>query len=507
MATLVKKEVKKEKLDTALVLRIGLAVGLSAVSGIMLLFAFQPYGLWPLAWIGFVPYLIAQHRILPRRLSALGPAVAQGVWLGPFFMRFFGVEAPWILQYLGVIIALVNLAACGGERVFHERTGYRWFVLQGVFNWGGFEMIRGLIPVTNTTAFMANTMALQPWIIQPIGIFSIYGLNLLVMLFNFAVAYIIISVLDKQRQPDGAAAAIMRPATVWMVGVIAATALWVGGSLLMLNSAPQNPETVRVATLQPYFETPGHFVDAEQQKERLQIISEQAREAAAQNAEVILTPELAFGFDPQVEYTDELKALAAETGAYIFVNYGVDTGEGWRNEAVLLSPEGEFGEVYGKNHVFPGEPRIITAGVYPVNETPVGRLASIICHDANFTDSARHLARNGAQLVSVGSFEWSGFSEHKYTHAIMRAVENRVAVIKADSSYSSAIIDPYGRIIQLSVLTSGGQQILVDDVPLGTGQTVTSRLGDWLGWAALAGLIGFTVYMSVEKRNAKQATS
>jgi apolipoprotein N-acyltransferase len=137
----------------------------------------------------------------------------------------------------------------------------------------------------------------------------------------------------------------------------------------------------------------------------------------------------------------------------------------------------------------------------------VGRLASIICHDANFTDSARHLARNGAQLVSVGSFEWSGFSEHKYTHAIMRAVENRVAVIKADSSYSSAIIDPYGRIIQLSVLTSGGQQILVDDVPLGTGQTVTSRLGDWLGWAALAGLIGFTVYMSVEKRNAKQATS
>lgn len=37
------------------------------------------------------------------------------------------------------------------------------------------------------------------------------------------------------------------------------------------------------------------------------------------------------------------------------------------------NPSGEFLEVYGKNHpTFGGEPRIATAGVYPVYDAPLG---------------------------------------------------------------------------------------------------------------------------------------
>jgi apolipoprotein N-acyltransferase len=502
MATLTKTQAGEAELSGALALRIVLALVLSAASGVMLLLAFQPYGLWPLAWIGFVPYLIAQHRILPRRLSSLAPGVAIGIWLGAFFLRFFPVEAPLVLRYLGVLIGLGVLVGYTGERPFHERTGYRWFVLQGVATWVGIEMIRGLIEVTNTTVFMAYSMALQPWIIQPVSIFSIFGLSLLVLFFNFTAAYMIIAAIDRQRQQDPDAVKL-RPAVVWLAAVAAATALWIGGSILMLNAAPQEAPTIRVAALQPHFETPGHQADEAQQEERLQVISEQAREAARQGAQVILTPELAFGFDPQVTHTDEFRTLAAETGAYIFIGYGLHTDAGWRNEIVMLSPNGEFSQVYGKNHVM-GEPRIISAGVYPVNETPLGNLTAIICHDGNFTDTSRIMARNGAQLVGDASFEWPGFSEHKYTHDVFRAVENRVAVIKADSSYSSAIIDPYGRIVDLGVLKSGGQQVLVSDVPLGTGKTVTTRLGDWLGWVALAGFAVFTAYMPIANWRAKR---
>jgi len=48
-----------------------LGVVLSAISGIMLLLSFPPYGIWPLIWIAFVPYIFAQHRLLPSKVSSL----------------------------------------------------------------------------------------------------------------------------------------------------------------------------------------------------------------------------------------------------------------------------------------------------------------------------------------------------------------------------------------------------------------------------------------------------
>ncbi len=42
--------------------RFALGIFLSALSGLMLLLSFPPYGLWPLVWVGFIPYLVAQYR-------------------------------------------------------------------------------------------------------------------------------------------------------------------------------------------------------------------------------------------------------------------------------------------------------------------------------------------------------------------------------------------------------------------------------------------------------------
>jgi apolipoprotein N-acyltransferase len=68
-----------------------------------------------------------------------------------------------------------------------------------------------------------------------------------------------------------------------------------------------------------------------------------------------------------------------------------------------------------------------------------------------------------------------------------------VAMVKADGGYNSAIIDPYGRILELAVFPEGGEATLVADLQLGSGKsTVTTRFGDWLGWVALAGLAFFT---------------
>jgi len=168
---------------------------------------------------------------------------------------------------------------------------------------------------------------------------------------------------------------------------------------------------------------------------------------------------------------------------------------GFYNEATVINPEGEFLGVFGKDHpvVFGGETSL-SQGTYPVYDTPLGKLATIICYDLDYTDTTRKMAVQGAQLIGVPSNDWSSIADKHYTHVVFRAIENRVAMVKADGSYNSAIIDPRGRILELSVIPEGGEATLVTDVKIGDGRgTINTRLGDWAGWAALLFTIFFTI--------------
>jgi len=213
-----------------------------------------------------------------------------------------------------------------------------------------------------------------------------------------------------------------------------------------------------------------------------------------------------FNFDPQEQFTEEFRAVANETDSYIYIGYSVLTeGEPRRNQAVWLSPDGVFSEVYNKTHIPPGERYDAVGAPFPVFDTPIGVLASMICHDGNYTDVARGLARNGAQLIAIGYLEFPGFGEQLWQNATFRAVENHTAVVVTGAASVAAVIDPYGRVISLNVDKNGSETVLIGDVPLGSGKgTLYSSLGDILGWVAMAGLAGFIVLMTVEGRLAKK---
>jgi apolipoprotein N-acyltransferase len=263
---------------------------------------------------------------------------------------------------------------------------------------------------------------------------------------------------------------------------------------------------VRVASLRPNFPLPAHQDEVNTSQVRIDAFSGQAREAAAQGAQVIYTPEMMFNFDPQVEHTEQFRALAKETGAYLFITYSVSMeGQDWRNESVMLSPEGKFSQVYGKYHTWMiGEPPTPSAGVFPVYETPLGRLAAMICHDANYTDVTRKLTANGAQIIAAPYREFGGFGEQAWTNALFRAVENRTAVVVSGVATVSAIVNPDGSIVALDTDINGSQATLVGDVTLGSGNAPYTSLGDVLGWAMLAGYVFFMVFESVTERRTKK---
>jgi apolipoprotein N-acyltransferase len=504
MATLTHSQTKPQTLVRADLLRLGLGVFLSALGGVMLLLSFPPYGIWPFAWIGFVPYLFAQYRLMPFKWSSLAVALANLLWLGPFLAKLFGTEIGFFFTYLGVWIAILSLLI-SRDRNFHELTHYRWLVLSGILSFVGFEMIRAtFIPLVATSAFIGYTQAKQAWLIQPISIFSVYGFDLLILLVNYSIALGVIAWFDRHWRSADVTPVDVRMAWKWLAIAGGVLGTWIILSVVMLNSAASMPK-VRVAALRPNFPLPAFQDEVNTSQVRFDVFAGQAREAAAQGAQVLYTPEMMFNFDPQVEFTEQFRAVAKETGAYIFITYTVaKEGEPWRNEAVLLTPQGEFLDVYGKNHAF-GEPPTAMKGVFPVYDTPLGRLATLICHDGNYTDVTRKLAGNGAQIVAAPIHEFGGFGEQYWTNVLFRAVENRTAMVVTGVSTVSAIINPDGSLVALDTNADGSRLTLVGDVTLGTHNALYTSLGDVLGWVSMAGFVFFIFFQSVVQKKAKKA--
>ena len=431
--------------------------------------------------------LLAQFWLRPARLSSLASATTMGLWGLGYFGPVFGGSGLY-MEWLPLAIFLIALLGDMGVRAFHERTGYRYFVWQGVSNWVGIEMIRGFVPIAATWGFIAYTQHTQPWLIQPVSIFSIYGMSALIVLVNFVLGQGLLGLLHKE--------APLTPLLVrrwlWAGGLVLLG--WVGLSLWLYR-----PEggTLRVAAIQPPTSPilAQNRGEAELAQATFARMKEQTKDAARQGARLIVWPEGAFTFDPQTEDRLGLVALARESRAYLVVGYVVVVGERiFRNEATVISPEGQFLGIYGKDHpvLFAGETSP-TRGTYPVYPTSIGRLATLICYDLDFTDTARKMARRGAQVVAVPSQDWPTIADKHYTHLVFRAVENRLSMVKADGGYDSAIIDPWGRVRSLASFPQGGQATLVADVPLGRANAPAVLLGDWVGWLGLLGLVGFAL--------------
>lgn len=486
--------------------RFALGVIVSAFSGVLLLLSFPPYGIWWLAWFAFVPGIFAQHRLFPRKYGSLASGIYLLVWLGPYMARLFGTEFGPFFTYLGVLIAILSYFM-NTERAFIERTRYRWLVVQGIVGWVGFEMVRAtFIPIVATSAFIGYTQATQSWLIQPVSVFSIYGLNIVIMLVNYSLAQGALSWYDN-KQGDRNVVVDGRLARNWLAVTGVVLAAWIGFSLAILNSTPKDAPIVRVAALRANFPLPAHHDEVNTSQVRFDKFAEQAEEAIAQVAQVLFTSEIMFNFDPQAEFTDEFRAIAAENDVHIFITYAVvKEDEPGRNQTVLLSPDGVFSEVYNKTHIPPGEFYDVEGGVFPVFHTDLGQMAGMICHDGNYTDIARYLTQNGAQLIAAPYKEFPGFGEQLWQNVTFRAVENQTAMVVTGATSVAAIIDPYGRQIALDVDKDGSEVVLVGDVSLGSGEgTVYTSLGDMLGWATLAGLVGFMIYQMIEDRKAKKA--
>lgn len=472
--------------------RILAGIGLSTLGGMLFAFAYPPFDLWPLIFIGLVPVILSQHRVMPEKFSGAAFGIGVGVYFGLYFAGIFH-GGPLLMRWLPLLIGLIAGLAGSRDRGFHQRTDYRWFLLQGPLVWVGIELIRGIIPTVGTWGFAAYALHGQPWLIQPVSFVGVYGLSFLILVINYGLAFLVIRRYDRWLEAGGRPRPLTKGKPGKQVGWAgAALGIWMVISVIMFQFPVPDPEPIiRTAAVQT-----GFRIQSEQGLEKLLELTDQA---ADQGAELIVWPEGILPFDPREEHTRTLKTYTVEREVHLVIGYVVKTSTGSRNEAVILTPDGELFGPYGKDHpvAWSGETSL-SRGPHRAYSTDLGRLGMIICYDLDFTDSSRAVARDGARLIAVPSFDWGNIADKHYTHLVFRAVENRTSMVKADIGFDSALIDPRGRVLKKEVSRDAQSRVLVADLPLGPEQTPIRHLGDWFGWLCLGGMGVFLVFDWIE---------
>jgi len=207
------------------------------------------------------------------------------------------------------------------------------------------------------------------------------------------------------------------------------------------------------------------------------------REAAAQGAEYVLTPEVSnmiqsnrqAMFENLAAEEDDLslkayRALAAELKIHLHIGSLALRASPERavNRSFLIGPDGMVIARYDKIHMFDidlpdGESYRESANYQPgetavIADLPWGRIGLTICYDVRFPALYRALAESGASFLTVPSaFTVRTGEAHWHTLLRARAIENGCFVFaaaqagthesKRQSYGHSLIIDPWGTIL------------------------------------------------------------
>ncbi|WP_277963556.1 nitrilase-related carbon-nitrogen hydrolase, partial [Pseudomonas sp. RIT-To-2] len=199
-------------------------------------------------------------------------------------------------------------------------------------------------------------------------------------------------------------------------------------------------------------------------------LSEWVEEAARAGAQLIVTPEMGTtGYcwqdreevAPYVETipgptTERFARLARQYGCHIVIGMPeVDPVDDlYYNAAVLIGPQGVVGK-HRKTHPYISEPKWAASGDlgHQVFDTPIGRIALLICMDIHFLETARVAGLGGADVICHVS-NWLA-ERTPAPYWINRAFENGCYLVESNRwgqergvqfSGGTCVIEPDGHV-------------------------------------------------------------
>jgi apolipoprotein N-acyltransferase len=243
-----------------------------------------------------------------------------------------------------------------------------------------------------------------------------------------------------------------------------------------------------------------------------------SRLSGAQGSEpqLIVWPESPSPFYvTDMKFRSWMSALAADQKSYLIAgSLGVGNSEQEiYNSAVLIGPDGRFGDRYDKRRLVPfGEyvpykyllffadkltrevSEFSRGEAAKVMDLGKGKAGVFICYESIFPSQVRDFALNGASLfINISNDGWYGPHGAPGQHmnmARMRAIENDRWILRATNTGITTSIDPRGRVV-----AEAPRDVRVAlNAPYDFVEHLTfyTRHGDWFAWTcAIIAIISF----------------
>jgi apolipoprotein N-acyltransferase len=489
------------------------ALGLSAVSGALLALAFPMVDWGPVAWVALVPLLMASLGRGPWAAFRTG-------WVAG--VMFFLATLYWLVLTIGTYTNLSPLVSVGpllllcgflalGFGIFTagceraRRAGVELALVAPPL-WVLVEWIRTYILGGFPWVSLGYSQYRATYLVQFVELTGIYGLSALVVLVNVAVYGAV------RRWLAGEA-----PSTRGMLAVTGLLVALVGGGYWRVQQLSILPPkgSLRVGLIQGNVPQDVKW-DPAYQEGTIDHYEKLTTAVVADGAELVVWPETAapFFFQEEGELRDRILGLARRLGVWIVVGSPAFSYENGglllHNRVYLVGPDGSADQYYDKMELVPfGEyvplkslfffvDKVVEGvGDFRAGRTPVvfrtsrGNFGTLICYEGIFPGLTRQFVAGGADfLVNVTNDAWFGRTSAPYQHlamATLRAIENRVPLVRVANTGFSAMVDLDGTIRWRTGLFESEWR--VDTITWVGIPTFYARFGDVFVYGCLALLV------------------
>ncbi|UCC67530.1 MAG: apolipoprotein N-acyltransferase [Armatimonadota bacterium] len=488
----------------------------------LLALCFPPAGLWFLAWVALVPWLVGV-RIGSNWSAAIGS------WVGGFI--FFGILLYWLVLFgvsvwaMAALLLGVWLMVWGVCTRLGGRLGPGLRVVGAAVLWCGVEWGRGLGQFGFTWGWLGYSQSPVLGLMPVVRAAGTLALSFLIALVNSALAEAVVGRL-RGEAGLGHAARGAAACGVVVLSLVGAKS-WVGR-----QGEPAGP-VVRVAVIQGSAHGPLRAeqvnvpLTPEERRRTLEIYGSLTREAAGVRPMLVVWPESVLPGVPEEEprVSGRVAEAARNSGAWVLAGgpYRDEQGRP-RNSAYLYAPSGHQRDRYDKvqlvpfGEYVPGRGWLPLLGHYHVRDEDfaaglqhralqAGMMAvgPMICFESIFPRISWQLARQGAQvLVIITNDAWFGRTAAAAQHrqiAVLRAVETNRWVVRGASTGISSIIAPDGRVVAEAGLFE--REWISADIRLASERSRAEvreagmGWGPILSWAVFCLAIGFIVVSAV----------
>ncbi len=493
------------------------------ISGLLLAFAFPKFNLEFLAWFALVPLLFGIYPGNARRAMKLG-FVAGLVfyfitlsWVINTLVNYGNIPTvvSWLILsllvaylslYMGLFAYLVNR--------FSKSHPVNIFLLAPV-TWTALEYLRSTHSIYGFSWQGLGYSQFQSLpVIQMASITGVYGITALIVLVNTGLFVLLHPAFGKYPAWRNYRKRIGVSTLLFLL-------LCVGYGGWTLSQAPvYGIPPVRVGLIQGNIPQKMKWNPA-YRNEVLGRYRNLTLEAAIFKPDLIVWPEAVtpffFGRDfagtqyvldtvrqaqtpivlgsPAVKETGEELALGRSkplrlyNSAYFLSGHGVQLG---RYDKIHLVPFGEF--VPFRSILFFIDKMVANIGDFERGEAAqvfqLGNhgFAVSICFEIIFPDLVRQPVKRGAgYLVNITNDAWFGKSAASYQHMSMvalRAVENRVPIVRAANTGISGTVDAYGRIVDATEIFEE-DWVIAQIRPKTSAPGFYSTYGDIFSWLCL----------------------